>query len=70
MIFEDYCASFRVVEASFSEFYLLGGTDVDMGNLTVGLNGNGKHIIANSFNIDSHHSFVLLDRLRCELDLY
>ena len=40
VVFEDDCAGLRVVEAGFGKFYLLGGTDVDVGNLAVGLNGN------------------------------
>ena len=69
VVFEDDCAGLRVVEAGFGEFYLLGGTDVDVGNLAVGLNGNGKHVISYSLNIDSHHSFILLDGLGCVLYL-
>lgn len=69
MIFEDDCAGLWVVEAGFSEFYLFRGTDVDMWNLAIGLNGNRKHVVSNSLDIDSHDSLILLDRLRCELNL-
>lgn len=70
MIFEDDRAGFWVVEAGLGEFYFFGGTDVNMWNLAVGLNGNGKHIISNSLNVNRHHSLIFLDRFRSELNLY
>jgi hypothetical protein len=58
-----------VVETGLGELDLLGRTYFYVGYLTVSLDWHTQHIVTHSFNVDCHHSFVLLYRLRVELYL-
>ena len=67
MIFEDDSSSFRIVETGFSKLYFFCRADINLRNLTISFDGDRKHIISNSLDINCHDSFIFFNGFRSEL---